>query len=132
MVGPDTFVHGKILAEFGKQEHSKAGLVFSALLRISVPFLMATTIGLFALRPTGAGWLAIPALSLLVPAVLFHARTRYRLPLIYGLVPVAAGSLGQILAHSPVAPTPRIISVAVAAAILGCVLAREPRRLERS
>lgn len=131
MIGPDTFVQGKILANTGWRENSIARPILAASLRTSAPFLVAVTLGLFAWHPDITGWVAIPALSLMIPAVLFHARTRYRLPLLYGLVPVLSGSIARMLAQPQLPSAGWAIPVALLVVVLGLTLARKPHRLER-
>ena len=131
LLGPDTFVKGKILARVKWGENSVAWLVLTALLRVSAPFLVAVSIGVFVWHPSSAGWVAIPAISLLIPAIVFHARTRYRLPLLYGLVPVIAVGIGHMLAQPQLSFVRSVIPMCVFVVILGLILAREPRRLER-
>lgn len=131
MVGPDTFVQGKILADIKWRDHSVARPILAILFRISTPFLVAVTLGFFAWHPTVIGWVAIPGLSLMIPAVLFHARTRYRLPLLYSLVPVLAGTLSGLFARPQPQATGMVIAVVVSLLALGLFLSRKPRRLER-
>lgn len=131
MVGPDTFVQGKILADKNGGSGSVSRSVLSSLFRVSVPFLAALSIGVLIWQPSRAAWLAIPALSLMIPAVLFHARTRYRLPFLYGLVPVLAGTL-RLAIESPKegSSLSALVSAALIAALLA-ILVRQPVRLER-
>jgi hypothetical protein len=126
--GPDTFVRGKLLED----THRRSGTARTALetlLRWSVPFVLSVGLVVVVLRPTSAVVLAIPALSLMAPAVMFHARTRNRLPLIYGLVPTIAGSVARVLTH-PLTMLEWTVG-GVVAVILCAILARVPRRTER-
>jgi len=131
MLGPDTFVQGKILAEAKWERGSITQSVLSALFRASVPSVIALSFGMFILQPSRVGWMAIPSLSLMIPAVLIHARTRYRLPLIYGLFPVLAGSVCLTLVKPQPTQTGFVIRFVLIALVLWLVLARQPRRMER-
>ncbi len=129
MTGPDAFVGGKLLAGDDRGRCALSGRLATILLRLSTPLLLAMSVVVFATSPTSAMWLAIPPVVLLVPPVLFHARTRYRLPVLFGLLPALAGSLSVLLSgpHS-------VLSWVLGAAgfsALSAILARRPQRLER-
>lgn len=129
MTGPDVFINGKLLPGDGHEQCIFSGSLATGLLRLSVPLFLAASIVVFAASPTTAGWLALPSIALLLPPILFHARTRYRLPVLFGLVPALAGPLNAHLSgpHSGLS----WIVVAAAISVLTAVLAREPQRLER-
>jgi hypothetical protein len=99
---------------------------------VSVPFLVATAIGLTLWSPNRIWWPVVPAVSLMVAAVSFHARTRYRLPLLYGLVPLLSAQIGQIAAGPEPLALQRAVPAIVAIAVVGLFLALRPRRIEVS
>lgn len=129
MLGPDTFIRGKLLEETGDRHHDVLKRVLEAMLRFATPLWIAGAAVLTGVAPSPAALLAVPALALAIPAVVFHARTRYRLPLIYGLVPAVAGSTVRLLTG----PTTGIdwLVVAAAGTIVGLLLSRDPDRTER-
>lgn len=127
LLGPDTFVSGKLLPASGHlpRPGSSWGL------RYSVPGLVAATVVLSCWRPDPATWLLVPAAALLLPAILFHARTRYRLPMIYGVVPVLAAHIGSLLGPSRYPTTLWMLSAVAMTILLWALLGRRPVRLER-
>jgi hypothetical protein len=98
-VGPDTFVTQKVLDLPGAYPAIGAGLrrFLILTLRIATPLLVSVAlVGLVVSRPPVA--YAIPSAVLLGVAVLFHARTRYRLVVLPTLCLVAAqGVAGAVL-----------------------------------
>lgn len=130
MIGPDTFVRGKVLPTVSGLEGHPISPVLNAALRWSVPILAAASLVATGWRLTAAIGSCLPALSLLIPAVLFHARTRYRLPAIYGAVPALAASLG-LAAAPPTASVFSTVAVVALVVLVAICLARPPRRLER-
>ncbi len=129
MLGPDTFVRGKLLDPLSGPKPNPRRRILDATLRLTVPLWIAIGAVLIVWAPSPAALLTVPALALAIPAVVFHTRTRYRLPLIYGLVPAAAGAAAQLLA-APSTAVDWLAVVAVGSA-LGLALSREPRRTER-
>lgn len=129
IVGPDTFVTAKLLSSENFGTCSRPELLTTALLRFSCPMLFASSAVLFLWQPSAAGWLAFPSLMLMLPPILFHTRTRYRLPVLYGLVPAAAGSLIAILFPAQPAGSWLIALLCTVAATL--ILTCHPRRVER-
>jgi hypothetical protein len=130
MIGPDTFVSGKLLADYDHGCVGSPGWAPHLLLRRSTPLLIATAIVAVAWRPTSSAWLALPSLALLVSPILFHARTRYRLPLVFGLIPCLAGCLNVYLSGQLSASS--LVLVASAIAAITAILARKPLRLEKT
>jgi len=131
VVGPDTFVTGKLLTAENFSRCRVSERFRAALLRRAFPLLLAVAAVLWFWRPTAAVWSTLPALSFLFPAGLFLARSRYRLPVLYGLVPVVAGSLAEILYEDRALSIPAAVGALVLIAGICHLLSIRPNRLER-
>lgn len=83
MLGPDVFVSAKIIASCNCRSFDLSKKILDASLRLTSPLVFAITIAFMVTGSDEFFPLVIPAVSLLAPAILFHARTRFRLPLIY-------------------------------------------------
>jgi len=129
MTGPDAFVSGKLFPGDDHERDSLSDRFTTSLFRLSFPLLLTMAMVVSAIKPTAAGWLALPSIALLLPAIFFHARTRYRLPMLLGLIPTISGSLTALISgqHSAFS----WILGCAAVSILTAILARKPLRLER-
>jgi hypothetical protein len=127
MLGSDTFVRAKLLPTLDLAQLFRAAL--DGLLRWGYPVLFSAAVLSVILRPRWLTLAVLPCLSIIAAGVLFHARTRFRLPTIGGLfIAVAAAEPWRFDGVPPF----RIIAASAIALALLWVLGRTPTRREVS
>jgi hypothetical protein len=127
MLGPDTFVRAKLLPTLDLAQPVRGAL--DGFLRWAYPVLISAAVFSVVFRPRWETLAVLPGLSIIAAGVLFHARTRFRLPTIGGLFIVVAAA--EPWRFDGVPPFRIIAASAIALALL-LVVGRTPTRREVS
>ena len=106
LAGPDTFVRQKLLPAEGAypQLGDRSRRRWDRALRVAFPLLVTIILSSIAVSPRLPESFAWPSLALLAVAVLFHARTRFRVVAMPALALLAALGLVRLAAALPGRP----------------------------
>jgi hypothetical protein len=127
LLGPDTFVRGKILPSLGFDRAPAPMALLDSVLRFGFPLLAATLVGVAIANGSALMAVALAGTAPLIGAAAFHARTRFRLP----AIPAAMVAIAVGLAPTAAAPSAsRIAIAAVFAIIVLLASSRQPVRSE--
>jgi hypothetical protein len=124
LAGPDTFIRQKLLPAAGAYPDlgERARRWWGAALRVAFPALLTAVLLAAAVGrriPASYAW---PALGLLAVAVLFHARTRYRVAALPALSLLAAEGLLRGFAHVSARPWDALPILVIAGLVLWALL----------
>ncbi len=125
LAGPDTFARQKLLPPDGAYPglDPRARRRWATALKIAFPVLVTILLISFTAVPRLPASFAWPTLGLMAPAVLFHARTRYRVTAMPALSLLAAQGIMRLAESLPGRPL-AIAAVAVGAPLLLWALLR--------